>query len=139
MANQSLTAKSPTTQKYRIFGNSLFYIIPLIVGLIYWLAFFPGVMSYDSVSQWDQLSTFKITDLHPAFHTILMWMLTRVWSEFNPKGKPIAGLHPHRTWLFILCRSSGWDDERYVMEGRVIRSRNPSTYHIFIKNSKQRG
>ncbi|OGN91234.1 MAG: hypothetical protein A2Y88_06320 [Chloroflexi bacterium RBG_13_48_10] len=57
----------------------LFYIIPLIMGLIYWLAFFPGVMSFDSVNQWDQIATFKITNLHPAFHTILEWLLTRIW------------------------------------------------------------
>jgi hypothetical protein len=57
----------------------LFYIIPLMMGLIYWLAFFPGVMTYDSVNQWDQLTTLKITNLHPAFHTILEWLLTRIW------------------------------------------------------------
>jgi hypothetical protein len=57
----------------------LVYIIPLIMGLIYWLAFFPGVLSFDSVAQWDQLSTFKITNWHPAIHTILMWLLTRIW------------------------------------------------------------
>ncbi len=57
----------------------LFYVIPFIGGMIYWLAFFPGVLSFDSVSQWHQLSTLKITDLHPAIHTILMWLLTRIW------------------------------------------------------------
>jgi len=65
--------------KYHILLRSIFYIIPLIAGLVYWFAFFPGVMSFDSVNQWDQLSTFKITNLHPAFHTILLWILTRVW------------------------------------------------------------
>jgi hypothetical protein len=69
---------SATQKPYTIF-KLLFFIIPLIVGVVYWLAFFPGVMSYDSVNQWDQLSTFKITNLHPAFHTILEWLLTRIW------------------------------------------------------------
>jgi hypothetical protein len=39
------------------------------------------VLSYDSVYQWDQLSTFQFTDWHPAVHTILMWLLTRVWDS----------------------------------------------------------
>ncbi len=55
------------------------YFIPFVCGLIYWLAFFPGIMSYDSVNQWDQLSTLQITNWHPAIHTILMWLLTRLW------------------------------------------------------------
>jgi hypothetical protein len=55
------------------------YFIPFACGLIYWLAFFPGVMSYDSVFQWDQLSTLQITNWHPAIHTIMMWFLTRIW------------------------------------------------------------
>lgn len=56
-----------------------FYLIPLLFGLVYWLAIFPGVMSYDSVSQWDQLSRLQINDWHPAITTILMWLLTRLW------------------------------------------------------------
>jgi hypothetical protein len=59
-------------------GISL-YLLPLLVGLVYWLAFFPGVLTYDSVSQWDQLSKLQINDWHPAIHTILMWLLTRLW------------------------------------------------------------
>jgi hypothetical protein len=57
----------------------LLYLIPLTCGLIYWLAFFPGVMSFDSVSQWNQLTIFKIENSHPAINTILMWLLTRIW------------------------------------------------------------
>ena len=57
----------------------MLYILPLVIGLVYWLAFFPGVMSYDSLYQWDQLSTLKISSWHPAIHTILMWILTRIW------------------------------------------------------------
>ena len=75
----NLNLNRMAAQKYHLFQKSLCYIIPLLAGLIYWLAFFPGVMSFDSVSQWDQLSTFKITNLHPAAHTILEWILTRIW------------------------------------------------------------
>ena len=77
----SLPINPPAAQKQQVILKSLFFIIPLSVGLVYWLAFFPGVMSFDSVNQWDQLSTFKITNLHPAFHTILEWLLTRLWHS----------------------------------------------------------
>ncbi len=77
----SLPVTPSTAQKQQVLLKSLFFIIPLSMGLVYWLALFPGVMSYDSVNQWDQLSTFKITNLHPAFHTILEWLLTRLWHS----------------------------------------------------------
>ncbi|MGB9754843.1 DUF6020 family protein [Roseiflexus castenholzii] len=36
-------------------------------------------MSYDSVDQWGQLLRGKYNDVHPAFHTWTMWLITRVW------------------------------------------------------------
>jgi hypothetical protein len=69
----------PAAYESRTFLKLLYYVIPMVFGLVYWLAFFPGVMSFDSLSQWDQLSRLYITDLHPAFHTILLWLLTRIW------------------------------------------------------------
>ena len=74
----NLRSQHPTDKNLGFNQAALLYH-PTCMGLIYWLAFFPGVMSYDSVNQWDQLSTFKITNLHPAFHTILEWLLTRIW------------------------------------------------------------
>ncbi|PWB50241.1 MAG: hypothetical protein C3F13_17390 [Anaerolineales bacterium] len=47
--------------------------------MVYWLSFYPGVMSFDSISQWHQLSTLHINNWHPAISTILMWLLTRLW------------------------------------------------------------
>ncbi len=58
-----------------------FYFVPFACGLTYWLAFFPGIMSFDSVYQWEQLSTLQINNWHPAIHTILLWLLTRIWNS----------------------------------------------------------
>jgi hypothetical protein len=65
--------------KKDLLRRSLYYFIPFIAGLVYWLAFYPGFMSFDSIFQWDQLSTFKFTNWHPAIHTILMYVLSRIW------------------------------------------------------------
>lgn len=46
---------------------------------IYLFAFWPGLISPDSISQWDQLSSFKFTDAHPAFHTLIYWLITRIY------------------------------------------------------------
>jgi hypothetical protein len=56
-----------------------FCIIPLLAGISYLFAFYPGVLTFDSVYQWDQLSRFNFSNWHPAYHTILMWLITRIW------------------------------------------------------------
>jgi len=47
----------------------------------YLLAFWPGVMSADSFGQWTQAHTGVINDWHPAFHTMVIRLLTRVWDS----------------------------------------------------------
>jgi hypothetical protein len=53
-------------------------LVCLSVWLVYWLAFFPGLMSPDSLYQWRQVVGLQtIDDIHPAIHTLLMWLITR--------------------------------------------------------------
>ena len=59
---------------------SIKYVLPIaFVWGIYLLAFFPGMMSADSMVQWGQVLTGKFVDHHPAFHTFLIWLLTRIY------------------------------------------------------------
>lgn len=60
-----------------------FYCMPcLLVFLLYWLSFYPALMSADSFDQWTQMVNFKFSDHHPVFHTLSNWLITRVW--FSP-------------------------------------------------------
>ena len=61
-----------------------FCSIPFIIGISYLLAFYPGILTFDSVYQWDQLSQFKFSNWHPAYHTILMWLITRI--RYSPSS-----------------------------------------------------
>jgi hypothetical protein len=66
--------------KSSLFAASLKYAITLgMVWGIYLLAYFPGMMSADSMVQWEQVLTGKFVDHHPAFHTFLLWLLTRFY------------------------------------------------------------
>ena len=49
------------------------------VCLIFLLAYYPGVMSGDSFTQWTQMETFKFNDWHPVFSTLYNWAATRIW------------------------------------------------------------
>ena len=38
-------------------------------------------MTVDTIQQWQQLVSFKFTDAHPVFHTLMLWLITRVWDS----------------------------------------------------------
>jgi hypothetical protein len=58
----------------------LWYALPCAaVWVIYLIAFWPGLMSNDSINQWDQLTSGHLDNSIPAFHTITTWLITRVW------------------------------------------------------------
>jgi hypothetical protein len=61
----------------------LLYSLPMIIVWgIYLLTFFPGIMTPDSINQWGQVVSGQFNNAHPVFHTLLIWLLTRVW--FSP-------------------------------------------------------
>jgi hypothetical protein len=61
----------------------LLYSLPMIIIWgIYLLTFFPGIMTPDSINQWGQVVSGQFNDAHPVFHTLIMWLLTRIW--FSP-------------------------------------------------------
>lgn len=65
-----------------------YYAIPMIlVWGIFLLVFWPGMMSPDSMDQWGQISSGIFDDSHPIAHTLLMWLITRIW--FSPAAVAI--------------------------------------------------
>ena len=53
-------------------------VIPL---LGWWLGWFPGFLSGDSVDQLGQAARFEFLNFHPVTHTFSLWLVTRVWDE----------------------------------------------------------
>ena len=57
----------------------LWYAIPsYVTWLIFLLSFWPGSMSPDSLDQWKEVQTGHFRDWHPAFHTMTIWLVTRI-------------------------------------------------------------
>jgi hypothetical protein len=49
--------------------------------VVYLLAYYPGVMSPDSIDQWHQAHTLRLADYHPAVHTLTIRLLTLAWDS----------------------------------------------------------
>jgi hypothetical protein len=56
------------------------YSIPMIiVWIIYLIAYYPAVMSTDSLSQWNQMTTGIYWDGHPVIHTLFNKFITSIY------------------------------------------------------------
>jgi hypothetical protein len=55
------------------------FLFLLSTGLCYYLVFFPGIVSADSLDQWNQIVTLNFRDNHPIYHTLFYWWITRIY------------------------------------------------------------
>lgn len=56
--------------------------LPLVaVWSVLWLCFYPGLISLDTVGQWQQIVFNQINDHHPACLTLLLELLRHVWDS----------------------------------------------------------
>lgn len=54
--------------------------------LVWWAGWFPGLMSSDSIDQWNQAITFEFHNSHPITHTALLWVVSIVWETPGAVG-----------------------------------------------------
>ena len=89
------------------------FTLPIfLVWSIYLLVFWPGSMTTDSLGQWREVVSGQFTDFHPAFHTLSIWLITRLW--FSPAAVALAqilalsGLVGWGVSLFHRWGAPGW-------------------------------
>ena len=77
------TAPSGLTRLWDVPANRalLFGLLSVIPLLVWWLGWFPGFLSSDSIDQLGQAARFEFHNFHPISHTFSMWVVTRVWDH----------------------------------------------------------
>jgi hypothetical protein len=58
----------------------VYCIIPMLVYLVWWVAFFPGMMNADSLHMWSRAVTGSFDELHTGFVPIVYSILARLWK-----------------------------------------------------------
>ena len=81
--------------------NILFFLLPIIILLIIQQAFYPAIMSYDGLIQWNQVQSGKIDNAHPFLTTFVMRLLSKIWN--NPGIVVIFHILVFSTMWGIIC------------------------------------
>ena len=50
-------------------------LIPFIIFIILYFAYYPGIITFDGNNQWQQVQSGIITNAHPFFSTYFMYLL----------------------------------------------------------------
>ena len=53
----------------------------IFIWSFYLIAYYPGVMSVDSINQWSQIKSGVYWDGHPVVHTLFLKFLISIWSS----------------------------------------------------------
>lgn len=67
--------KQPANPKKKALLSIAFYALPLCILMVYYLAWYPGGLSPDSIMQYGEAVNDRYTDWHPAIHTLLVFRL----------------------------------------------------------------
>jgi len=109
-----------------------FFIAPFLIWSIYWLAFYPALMSPDAIWQWKQMTVMELNDVHPALHTLTIWLFTRLW--FSPASVAlfqITALSLVSGWGFTLIRRAG-ASLGVVMTSLCILCLHPANGYLIV-------
>lgn len=58
----------------------IIFLIPFVMFLFYWIIFYPGILSYDSHYQINEIMAGKFDTSHPFFHTFIEMVLMKIWN-----------------------------------------------------------
>lgn len=61
--------------------NLIAFLIPFCLFMFLLLVFSPGIISYDSNNQWEQIVSGNINNAHPFFTTYFMLLLSKIWNS----------------------------------------------------------
>lgn len=61
--------------------NIILFLVPFTIFMIIFLAYYPGIITYDGNNQWAQVQSGLITDAHPFLTTYFMFLLSKIWND----------------------------------------------------------
>ena len=96
-------------------------LIPFIIFIILYFAYYPGIITFDGNNQWQQVQSGIITNAHPFFSTYFMYLLSKIWNSTN-----IIILFQ------ILVYSVIWG---YFC--KLLKENNKKTVWVFVNKSNQ--
>jgi len=77
LVHHSVSLHWKTVSRWKI---CIYAIFPILVWSMYLVAYYPGTMTPDSLSHWEQIHTLDFSNWHPVVYTWYILGLTSIWK-----------------------------------------------------------
>ncbi|MGP4069271.1 DUF6020 family protein [Halobacillus sp. B29] len=77
LVHHSVSLHWKTVSRWKI---CIYAIFPILVWSMYLVAYYPGTMTPDSLSHWEQIHTLDFSNWHPVVYTWYIMALTTIWK-----------------------------------------------------------
>jgi len=105
-----------TFEKSRIdFIDIVIFLIPVVLFGFTWFVYFPGVLTFDSYNQLNQIATGEFVQGHPLIHTLIELLLLKIWN--NPGVIGLFQILVFSTIWTVICK---YNRAKVLKKGFVI-------------------
>ena len=99
--------------------QNLKYIIILFIPIVIFgsalIIYFPGVITYDSFNQLNQVKSMQFNNMNPFFHTMIEMFLLKIWN--NPAVIAIFQILVFSiTWTIACLKTSNGKKSNYILQ-----------------------
>lgn len=100
------------------FKDIVIFLIPLITYLIILSIFFPGILSYDSFSQLNQITSNQFNNWHPFLHTFIEKICIKIWN--TPASVCLLQILVFSIIWTVICRYNRKNDNNKIFIFQII-------------------
>src|SRR5574344_1690313 len=106
-------------KKFNLDKNDIIiFLIPFIIYLIALIIFYPGILSFDSYNQLEQISKWIYTNAHPFFHTFIEMICILIYN--SPSSIAFLQLTIFSfVWMYI-CKYNRKNDSPKLRNFEII-------------------
>lgn len=96
------------------YKDLLIFLIPFSVFMTYLYIYNPGILSYDSYNQLNQIATHTFSSHHPFFHTFIEMLCLKVYN--SPLSVAVFQILTFSTMWSIICKYNRQDTSKINKE-----------------------
>lgn len=96
----------------------IIFSIPFFMFLIYWIIFYPGILSYDSHYQINEIMSSSFDTAHPFFHTFIEMVLMKIWN--TPAAVGLFQILVFSTLWTKICKYNRKENNKTMFFAQIL-------------------
>lgn len=88
----------------KTYKDIIIFLIPFLIFIILLFSYYPGLITYDGINQWNQVQNGTINNAHPFFSTYFMLIISKFWN--SPRAVLVFQIFIFSFFWSIICNKT---------------------------------